>query len=119
MGFTITAPSAFSFNGDVTQLKLDAPVTPTPLTTVANTAAPLLAADNTATNGRKIYSINNKSATETVYVALGREASTSDYDYPIYPKGVIGDFEYSGDSISVICAGVAAVSITYAKYLEV
>lgn len=118
MGFLITPPATATFNGDITQKKLDTTVSSTS-TLVANTASTILASDGTATLGKKIYSIVNTSTTAIVKVALGRTATDTDYDYVLYPENIIGDFDYSGELISAISTGTPTVSITSAKYLEV
>lgn len=117
MPFIITPPVT-AFNGDITQRKLDAIVSSTS-TLVANTASNILAADATATLGKKIYSIANTSTTATVRIALGRVATLTNYDYTLYPENIIGDFDYSGELISAISTGTPTVNISSAKYLEV
>jgi hypothetical protein len=112
------APVTATFNGDITQKKLDATVSSTS-TLVANTASTILAVDATATLGKKIYSIVNTSTTATVRVALGRTATVTDYDYTLYPENIIGDFDFSGELISAISTGTPTVNISSAKYLEV
>lgn len=112
------APVTATFNGDITQRKLDTTSTSTS-TLVANTASTILALDATATLGKKIYSIVNTSTTATVRVALGRTATATDYDYTLYPENILGDFDFSGELISAISTGTPKVNISSAKYLEV
>ena len=118
MGFLITPPVTNTFNGDVTQRKLDATVSSTS-TLVANTASTILAVDATATLGKNIYSIANTSTTATVFIALGRVATLTNYDYVLYPSNIIGDFDFTGELISAISTGTPTVNISSAKYLEV
>lgn len=111
MGFLITPPSTQNSN----QLKLGETISDTvPL--IANTATDLIETDGTALNGRKIYSIVNTSTAAIVKVALGRTATAIDYDYVLYPENIIGDFDFSGELISVISTGTPTVNISYAKY---
>lgn len=118
MGFLITPPVTATFDGDITQKKLDTTVSSTS-TLVANTASIILDADGTATLGRKIYSIVNTSTTAIVKVALGRTATLTDFDYTLYPENIIGDFDFSGELISAISTGTPTINISSAKYLEV
>jgi hypothetical protein len=117
MGFLIQPPQTTTI-GDVTQKRLGA-VTKTPTTLIANTAANILAADATASYGRRVNSINNASSTATVYIAMGRAATLTDYDFILYPLNQLIDIDWNMEIISAISTGTPAIIVNSSKYEEI
>ncbi|MFM6192626.1 hypothetical protein [Planktothrix sp.] len=116
MPFLISSPSA-SFDGDIKQ-KVLGTIETKETTLVATTAADILEADGTATQGRKILSISNNGA-EPIYINYGTTATLTNYDFILYGNRQLLDIEYNGERISAIASGAATIRIKYAKYIEV
>lgn len=120
MGFYIFAPAPATTSVDVPQKVLGTPTTPTPAALTANTASTIIPTDATAPLlGRVIHAITNTSTTATAFVALGRTASLTNYDYPLYPGTTLADKEIGSELVSVISAGTPTIVATFAKYVEV
>ncbi|HEY9865377.1 MAG TPA: hypothetical protein V6D21_14480 [Candidatus Obscuribacterales bacterium] len=114
----VSPPAAGSTSVDVTQKKLGT-VTKTSTVLAATVAADIIESDETAGLGRKILSINNTSATESVKIALGRVATATDYDFILYPSYQLLDIDWNAESVSAISTGTLTVITTIARYEEI
>ena len=116
MPFLITAPTT-TLDGDIKQKVLGA-IQTQETTLIATTAADILEADETTTNGRKILSISN-TGTEPVYINYGTTATIANYDFILYGNRQLLDIEYNAEKISAIASAGAAIRVKFAKYVEV
>lgn len=114
MGYLIQRST---INTDVKQRILGTPVS-SQKTTVANTALDILDTDTTATLNRRVIITN--SLASTLFLALGRTATATNYDIPIN-SGDTWVEDVTSDKISAIStsAGTNLVTITVSNYVEV
>lgn len=120
MGFSIQPPPPQAINANVnsTQMVLGDPTTITPVALVAGTEQTIIPADTTRELGL-VDAVVNPSSTAIIYVAHGRAATTTNYDYAVYSNSSVNDKKLGKELVSAIATASVSVAATYRKYVEV